>query len=144
MQTLFRVSVYPCVQSHTLTSVRTLNIPVVHARVRWIMERLKHPACAVCWVARLCRGWLSPGKATRISYGKNPKWTLQLLKKNICAHGDTEATAPFSFKACNATSRSTPKTKRFIHRHQSPRLIKANLGRDEAKRCPRRRLKTVM
>ena len=27
------------------------------------METLKHPACTVGWVARLCRSWLSPGKA---------------------------------------------------------------------------------
>ena len=38
----------------------------VHVRVRGIMETLKHPACAVGWVERLCRGWLSSGKATRI------------------------------------------------------------------------------
>ena len=38
--------------------------PVVHVRVRWIMDKLKHPACTVGWVARLCRSWLSPGKAT--------------------------------------------------------------------------------
>ena len=36
--------------------------PVVHVRVRWIMEVLKQPACTVGWVARLCRSWLSPGK----------------------------------------------------------------------------------
>ena len=40
--------------------------PVVHVRVRWIMETLKHPACTLGWVARLCCSWLSPGKATRI------------------------------------------------------------------------------
>ena len=27
--------------------------PVVHVRVRWIMETLKHPACTVHWVVRL-------------------------------------------------------------------------------------------
>ena len=27
--------------------------PVVHVRVRWITEALKHPACTVGWVARL-------------------------------------------------------------------------------------------
>ena len=27
--------------------------PVVHVRVWWIMETLKHPACTVGWVARL-------------------------------------------------------------------------------------------
>ena len=35
--------------------------PVVRFRVRWVMETLKHPACTVGWVARLCRSWLSPG-----------------------------------------------------------------------------------
>ena len=38
--------------------------PVVHVRVRRIIETLKHPACTVGWVARLCCSWLSPGKAT--------------------------------------------------------------------------------
>ena len=52
--------------------------PVIHVRVRWIMETLKHPAWTVDWVGRLCRGWFSPGKATRISYGKNPNGTRQL------------------------------------------------------------------
>ena len=46
--------------------------PSVHVRVRWIMETLKHPACTVGWVAQLCRSWLSPGKVTRISYGRKP------------------------------------------------------------------------
>ena len=36
--------------------------PVVHVRVRWIMETLKHPACTLCWIALLCRSWLSPGE----------------------------------------------------------------------------------
>ena len=36
---------------------------VDHVRVRWIMETLKHSACTVGWVARLCRSWLSPGKS---------------------------------------------------------------------------------
>ena len=53
---------------------------VVHVRVRWIMETLKHPACTVGWVARLCRSWLSRGKATRISHGRNPIETIQLWK----------------------------------------------------------------
>ena len=55
--------------------------PVFHARVRWIMETLKDPARTVGWVARFCRNWLSPGKASRISYGRNPNWTIQLFKK---------------------------------------------------------------
>ena len=54
---------------------------VVHVRVRWIVETLKHPACTVGWTTRLCRSWLSPGKATRIFYGRNSTGTIQLLKK---------------------------------------------------------------
>ena len=48
--------------------------PVVHVRFRWIMDTLKHPACTVGWVARLRRSWLSRGKATPISHGKNTIW----------------------------------------------------------------------
>ena len=51
--------------------------PVVHIRVRWIMETLKHTACTVGWVARLCRSWLSPGKSN-----PNPNGTIQLLNQN--------------------------------------------------------------
>ena len=43
--------------------------PVVHVRVRWIMQTLKHPACTAGWVARLRRSCLSPGKATRFRHG---------------------------------------------------------------------------
>ena len=52
--------------------------PVVHVRVRWIVETLKHQACTAGWVARLCRSCLSPGKPTRISHGRNPIRTIQL------------------------------------------------------------------
>ena len=40
------------------------NPAVVHIRVRWIMETIKHPAGTVAWVARLCRSWLFPKRAT--------------------------------------------------------------------------------
>ena len=43
----------------------------------------EYPACTIGWVARLCRSWLSPGKATRISHGWNPSGTIQLLLKQI-------------------------------------------------------------
>ena len=52
--------------------------PVVHVRVRWIIEALKYPACIAGWVARLCLSWLSPGKATRYFDGRNPIGTIQL------------------------------------------------------------------
>ena len=51
--------------------------PVVHVRVGWIMETLKHPAYSVGWVARLCRSWLSPGKASRNSHGRSPIGIIQ-------------------------------------------------------------------
>ena len=54
---------------------------VVHARVRWIMETLKHLACTVGWVARLCRSWLSPGKATRFPMGEIPMGGYSCKKK---------------------------------------------------------------
>ena len=54
--------------------------PVVLVRVRWIMKTLKHPACTVGWEARLCHSWLSPGKTTRISHGRNSIGTIQLSK----------------------------------------------------------------
>ena len=52
--------------------------PRVHVKVRGITETLKHPAHTVGRVARLCRIWLSPGKATRISHGRNPVGTIRL------------------------------------------------------------------
>ena len=55
--------------------------PVVRVRVRWIKETLKHPACTVGLVARLCRSWLSPRKATQISRGRNTNGTIGLLKE---------------------------------------------------------------
>ena len=55
--------------------------PVVHVRVWWIMETLKHPTCTLGWVAWLCCSWLSPGKATWIFHGRIPIGTMQLLKK---------------------------------------------------------------
>ena len=80
----------------TLTCVRTppcaiacINIcahvkdPVVHVRVRWIMETLKHPACTIGWITRLCRSWLSPRKATRISHGRKPTGTVQNNKNKV-------------------------------------------------------------
>ena len=65
IQTLLRC---PRVQPHTFTSVRTLKISYSMSD----METLKHQACTVGWVARLCHTWLSPRKATRISMGEIP------------------------------------------------------------------------
>ena len=50
--------------------------PVVHVRVRWNIETLKTPSMH----RRLgtATRWLSPGKATRISQGRNPIGVIQL------------------------------------------------------------------
>ena len=37
--------------------------PVVHVRVQWFMETLRHPACSVGWIAQLCCSWLSHRKS---------------------------------------------------------------------------------
>ena len=67
----------PCAIASIYICAHVKN-PVVHVRVRWIMETLKHPACTVNWVARFCCSWLSPGKTTQISHGRNPIGTIQL------------------------------------------------------------------
>ena len=65
----------PCAISYISTFAH-VQYPVVHVRVRWIMEILKHPACTVGWVARLCYSWLSP-RTIRVSYGRSPNGTIQ-------------------------------------------------------------------
>ena len=74
---LYDVRTPPCAIAYIYICAHVKD-PVVHVRVRWTMETLKHPACTVGWVARLCRSWLSPGKATRIPQGRNPIGTMQL------------------------------------------------------------------
>ena len=54
--------------------------PVVHVRVRWIMETLKHPACTVGWVARLCRSWLSPLEGNPNFPWEKSHWDNTVLK----------------------------------------------------------------
>ena len=49
-----------------------LKDPVVHARVWWIIETLKYPACTIGWVRWLWCSWHSPGKAIKISHGRIP------------------------------------------------------------------------
>ena len=69
----------PCAISYVNIWVHVKD-PVVHVRVRWITETLKRPACTVLWLAHLCRSWLSPVKATRISHGKI-HWNNTVEKK---------------------------------------------------------------
>ena len=51
--------------------------PVVHVRVRWVIETLKHPACTlglVVWLLQL----VFPGEGNLNSHGRNPIGTIQL------------------------------------------------------------------
>ena len=69
--------------------------PVVHVRVRWIMETLKHPPYTVGWVARLCRNWLPWKKATRISRGNQSHWDNTVVKsKEKVKSTQTTGTCP--------------------------------------------------
>ena len=54
---------------------------VVHVRVRWIMKTLKHPACTVGWVVRLCRSWLSRGRQSEFPMGEIPLEQYSCKKK---------------------------------------------------------------
>ena len=62
------VSVHHCVQSHANNICARVKDPAVHVRVWWTRATLKHPACTNGWVVWHCHGWLSPGKATKISH----------------------------------------------------------------------------
>ena len=82
---LERVPTPPCAIA-CIDVFEHVTYPVVHVRVQWIMETLKHPTCTVGWFARLCRSWFSLAKATRISHGSNSIGTIQLLKKSVCVY----------------------------------------------------------
>ena len=62
----FDVPTPPCATAYMNTCVHVKD-PVVHVKVRWVMETLEHPAYTVGRVARLCCGWLSLG-------GNNPNF----------------------------------------------------------------------
>ena len=57
--------------------------PVVHVRVRWTMETLKHPARTLGWVARLCCSLLTSGKATRIMPWEKSHWDNTVVKSKV-------------------------------------------------------------
>ena len=53
---------------------------IVRVRIRWVLEALKHPACTVGWVARLCRSWLSPGKEHPNFSWEESNWDNTIVK----------------------------------------------------------------
>ena len=74
----YSVCTPPCVIACIYTCAH-IKDPIVQVRVRWIMETLKHPAYTLGWVAQLCRSWLSSGKASWISQGRNPTGTIHTV-----------------------------------------------------------------
>ena len=78
VQTILRCAFTPLCAIGYISVCAHVEDHVIHTRVRWIMQTLRHPVCIEGWVARLCCGWLSPGKATRICHGRNPNGTIQL------------------------------------------------------------------
>ena len=77
VQTLM-VSVHPPCAIACINICGHVTGPLVHIRVRWNMQTLTYAARTAGWVARLCRSWFSPDKATRISHGRTPNGTTQL------------------------------------------------------------------
>ena len=93
-----------CTPLCAITCINTcmhVKDPVVHVRVRWIIEILKHQPCAIGWVTWLCCSWLSPGKATRIAYGRNSNGTMQLYKKKKLVIKKQTVLCQFSGLWCN-------------------------------------------
>ena len=105
----------PCVIACILICAHVKD-PVVHVRVRWIIETLKHPACTLGWVARLSQlafpGESNPNfpcekshwdntvvkiffKKTSKSLHEQPpvlpmwklRWRFHLLSLYFCPHG---------------------------------------------------------
>ena len=70
-----------CIRTPKNDHIRTFKIrPVVHVRVRWIIETRKYPACTLIskgWVARLCCSWLS---FERSSHWDNKVYKIQNTK----------------------------------------------------------------
>ena len=70
-----------------LCAITCINIcehvkdPVVHVRVWWILETLKHPASSIGWVAGLSQ-LPCAGKATWISHGGWSHWDNTVVTKN--------------------------------------------------------------
>ena len=63
----FNVHTPPCATAR-INICAHIKDPVVHVRVWWIMEALKHLACTEGLVAWFCRSWLSLGKIPNGQY----------------------------------------------------------------------------
>ena len=67
--------------------------PIVHVRIPWIMEALKHPPRPKSWVVRLCRSWLSPE-------GRQPEFSMEEIPLG-----------QYSCKKCKKKTKTNPTPK---------------------------------
>ena len=91
--------------------------PVVHVRLRWIMETLKHPACTVGWVARLCHSRLSQGKVsceTSKQTNKQKQTVLRVDTSISVLISNTYIVLSVKSRCCVLTSSTTSKCKLSI------------------------------
>ena len=120
-ESTFSADSLTCVRT-PLCAIASINVCahvkdlVVQVRVQWIMETLKHPAYIVVWAVWLRRSWISLGKATWISYGRNPIGTIQLLK--IKGGGGCFSCQAFMYKEISGKVSETVGLKRGAVFHQ--------------------------
>ena len=77
-----------------------------------LWKHKKDPACTLIsqgWVARLCCSWLSLGKATRISHGRNSHWDNKVYKiqKTTCTTGIGRSDTKPLVVSCKMVSANT-------------------------------------
>ena len=76
--------VHPDVQFAEVIKSAHIKDPVVHVRSSMDYGHTKTPpACTVGWVTRLCRSWLSPGKASEFSMGEIPIGQYSYKKQQL-------------------------------------------------------------
>ena len=67
--------------------------PGVRVRVWWVMETLKHPACSIGWVSRLCCSRLSTGKSnSNFPMGEIPWGEYSCKKPKVKFHSKLQST----------------------------------------------------
>ena len=82
-----------------------VKAPVVHVRVRWIMETLKHPACTVGWVPRLSQ-LAFPGEGSPIFPWEKSHWDNTVVKSFKKVTSDA---ANLAYKAFSSNPGKTDK-----------------------------------
>ena len=95
----YGVCTLPCAIACIYISAH-VNEAVVHVRVRWIMETLKHPACTVGLVAQLWQ-LAFPGEGSRNFLRKKSLWDNAVVKKSKTSICWKRASPNFVEMYCN-------------------------------------------